>query len=156
MDSIQKKLNVYMKFLIFIVAMLFICSVQSQNIIFVKDTIIIRDQTSTEQTASSIKLLRGDTLTLGKPTKKGLLVYVYENVDKINDGAFLPIPLDDREGWKIIIEKISEKNNQIKVRGKMRKYSLNKKGKNIEIGSETAVINNLESALKSSEIILGK
>ena len=51
-------------------------------------------------------------------------------------------------------EKIIEKDNRIKIRGKLRNYIKNKKGRIIEIGSETGVINDIENAIISGEIIL--
>jgi len=132
-----------------------LCQVSfSQNIRLDKDTIYINDKSLLTSNSSHIKIFVGDTLTLDKPTKKSLLTYVYQHIDKINAGALLQLSLDERNGWKIIVEKITDKDNRIKIKGKLRNYFINKKGKRVEIGSETGVINDFEGALLVGEIKL--
>lgn len=143
-----------MKYAYFIICILFTNSIFSQSIIFENDTLYIKDQKLISSNNMHNKIFIGDTLTLSKPTKKSLMTYYYDHVSKINEGAIIPVYLDDRTGWKIIVEKITVKDNRLKIKGKLRMYTTNKKGKPISIGSETAVINNIEGALLSSEIVL--
>ena len=126
----------------------------SQNVIMSNDTLMIKDQQLIKNNLIHSKIYNGDTLFIGSPTKKSLLTYVYKHIDKINAGALVPLPLDDRNGWCIVVEKMTEKDNRIKVKGKLRKFSVNKKGKKVELGTETGVINDIEEALRSGEIIL--
>lgn len=145
---------IQMKYAYFIICFLFTNTIFSQSIIFENDTLYIKDQKLISSNNMHNKIFIGDTLTLSKPTKKSLMTYYYDHVSKINEGAFVPVYLDDRTGWKIIVEKITDKDNRVKIKGKLRQYTINKKGKPISIGSETAVINDIEGALLSSEIIL--
>lgn len=126
----------------------------SQSLYVKNDTIYVKEQSQLLKNHSGGKIFIGDTLTLNKGTKKGLLNYTYKHIDKINNGALIAIPLEERKEWKIIVEKIIEKDNRIKIRGKLRNYITNKKGRTIEIGSETGVINDIENAIVSGEIIL--
>lgn len=143
-----------MKYILYFFTLMAFKNTFSQNIIISNDTLMIKDQQLIKNNLSHIKIYSGDTLYMGSPTKKSLLTYVYKNIDKINAGSLVPLPLDDRNGWCIVVEKITEKDNRIKVKGKLRKYSINKKGKKVELGTETGVINDIEEALRSGEIIL--